>query len=126
MRARQLISTGSAFEEAFAYSRAVVVGDMCFVAGTTGYDYGRMVLPDSVEEQADNTLRNIAGALEKAGFSMADLVRVVIYLTDPAYAERIAPVLRQWLSEARPVNTMVIASLIRPEMKIEIEATAAR
>ena len=72
---RRLISTGSPFEKAAGYSRAVVDGDWCFVAGTTGYDYATMAMPDTVEQQARNALATIARALGEAGFSLADVVR---------------------------------------------------
>ena len=69
---RKLISTGSPFEKTAGYSRAVVQGDWCFVAGTTGYDYATMSMPDAVEEQARNALDTIRKALTDAGFDMAD------------------------------------------------------
>jgi len=68
---RRLISTGSPFEKTAGYSRAVVDGDFCFVAGTTGYDYATMTMPDAVEEQARNCFRTIARVLEDAGFALA-------------------------------------------------------
>lgn len=123
---RRLISTGSPFEAEFAYSRAVVQGDWCFVAGTTGYDYKTMSMPEDPGAQAANALATIRGALEEAGFSMKDVVRTVIYLVDPADHPAIGPALREALGEARPVNSTVIAGLIRPEMKVEIEVTALR
>lgn len=123
---RRLISTGSPFETEFAYSRAVVQGDWCFVAGTTGYDYKSMSMPEDPGAQAANALATIAGALAEAGFSMNDVVRTVIYLTDPSDHPAIGPALREALGEARPANSTVIAALIRPEMKVEIEVTAFR
>lgn len=124
--ARKLISTGSPFEKEAGYSRAVVDGDWCFVAGTTGYDYASMVMPDSVEAQANNTLSTIAGALEEAGFSMKDVVRARYYVTDRAYVDAVFPVLGKVFGDIRPAATMVICDLNTPEMKIEIEVTAKR
>src|ERR1700721_2576546 len=72
---RRLISTGSPFEKTAGYSRAVVDGDFCFVAGTTGYDYATMAMPDAIEEQTRNCFRTIARALGDAGFALADAVR---------------------------------------------------
>lgn len=123
---RRLISTGSPFERDFAYSRAVVRGDWCFVAGTTGYDYRTMSMPDDPGAQAANALATIAGVLEEAGFGLADVVRTVIYLTDPADHPAIGPALREALGETLPANSTVIAGLVRPEMKVEIEVTAFR
>ncbi len=123
---RRLISTGSPFETEFAYSRAVVQGDWCFVAGTTGYDYATMSLPEDVGAQARNALATIAKALNEAGFSLADVVRTVIYVPDPADHPAIGPALREAFGDVRPVNTTVCCPLIRPEMKVEIEVTAFR
>lgn len=123
---RSLITTGSPFEKDFAYSRAVVQGDWCFVSGTTGYDYRTMSMPADPGEQAANALATIAGALEEARFSLRDVVRTVIYLADAADHPAIGPALRGALGEVRPANTTVIAALIRPEMKVEIEVTALR
>jgi len=124
--ARKLISTGSPFEKEAGYSRAVVDGDWCFVAGTTGYDYASMVMPDSVEAQADNALATIAAALEEAGFAMKDVVRARYYVTDRAFVDTVFPVLGKVFGDIRPAATMVICDLNTPEMKIEIEVTAKR
>jgi enamine deaminase RidA (YjgF/YER057c/UK114 family) len=126
MTSRRLISTGSPFEEEFAYSRAVVQEPWCFVAGTTGYDYRTMVMPGDPGEQAGNALATIARTLEDAGFSLGDVVRTVIYLADPADHARIGPALRAAFGEIRPANTTVVAALVRPEMRVEIEVTALR
>jgi enamine deaminase RidA (YjgF/YER057c/UK114 family) len=123
---RRLISTGSPFEAEFAYSRAVVQGEWCFVAGTTGYDYASMTMPDDPAEQARNALATIRSALEQAGFSLADVTRTVIYVADPADHAAIGPALREAFGEVRPANTTVAARLLKPEMKVEIEVTALR
>lgn len=123
---RKRISSGSPFEEQFAYSRAIVKGDWCFVSGTTGYDYEAMVMPESVVDQTANAFQTIENTLEQAGFSLADTVRVQYTITDPGDADEIQPVLRRYLGEVRPAATMVVAGLIKPEMKIEIEITAMR
>lgn len=120
------ISTGSPFEAALGYSRAVVKGSWCFVSGTTGYDYAAMTMPDSAAEQAQNAFATIFATLAEAGFAPADIVRVQYTVTDPALVDEIAPVLGEALKEVRPAATMVVAGLIRPEMKVEIEVTAFR
>jgi len=120
------ISTGSPFEAAMGYSRAVVKGPWCFVSGVTGYDYATMTIPDSAADQARNCFATIAGVLAQAGFGMGDIVRVQYTLTDAALLPEVVPVLGAALGEIRPAATMVIAGLIRPEMKIEIEVTALR
>ena len=121
---RRLISTGSPFEKAAGYSRAVVQGDWCFVSGTTGYDYASMAMPDSLEEQTRNCLATIANTLQEAGFSMRDVVRVHYHVTDTACADTVFAVVGEAFGEIRPAATMTVCGLIRPEMKIEIEVTA--
>ncbi len=123
---RRLISTGSAFEKTAGYSRAVVQGDWCFVAGTTGYDYQTMTMPEDVQTQTRNCLLTIAGVLEQAGFALSDVVRATYYITQAADADLVFPVLGETFSEIRPAATMIVCGLIKPEMKIEIEVTALR
>ena len=124
---RQLISTGSPFEKTYGYSRAVVDGDFCFVAGTTGYDYATMTMPDAVEDQARNCFRTIARVLEEAGFALADVVRATYYITDPADADRVLVICGEFLADIRPAATLlVVVALYKPEMKVEIEVTAWR
>lgn len=121
---RRLISSVSSFEEQIGYSRAVVVGDWVFVSGTTGYDYSTMTISPDVVEQAEQCCRNIAAALEQAGSSMADVVRVHYILPDAADFEPCWPVLSNWFGEVRPAATMLSCGLADPAMKIEIEVTA--
>lgn len=118
------ISTGSPFEATMGYSRAIVKGGWCFVSGVTGYDYATMEIPDDVAAQARNCFATIARVLAEAGFEMGDIVRVQYTLTDAGSVDAIIPVLGETLGAVRPAATMVIAGLIRPEMKIEIEVTA--
>lgn len=123
---RRLISSGSPFEKQAGYSRAVAVGPWCFVAGTTGYDYATMSLPESVEAQTENVFATIERALGEAGFAMSDLVRVSYIVSDRAYQDAVFAVSGRLLGAIRPAATMIVAGLIRPEIKIEIEATAYR
>ncbi|MEZ5771074.1 enamine deaminase RidA (YjgF/YER057c/UK114 family) [Defluviimonas denitrificans] len=118
------ISTGSPFEKTMGYSRAVVKGGWCFVSGVTGYDYATMEMPGDIADQARNCFATIGRVLEEAGFTMADIVRVQYTVTDAALVEALVPVLGDALGEVRPAATMVIAGLIRPEMKVEVEVTA--
>lgn len=108
------------------YSRAVVKGGWCFVSGVTGYDYATMQIPDGVADQARNCFRTIAGVLSEAGFAMEDIVRVQYTVTDVALVDALVPALGEALGGIRPAATMVIAGLIRPEMKVEIEVTALK
>ncbi|WBU61990.1 RidA family protein [Paracoccus albus] len=120
------ISTGSPFEKTMGYSRAVVKGPWCFVSGVTGYDYATMIMPDDVAEQARNCFRTIASVLEQAGFAMSDIVRVQYTVADAALVNAAIPVLGEFLGDIRPAATMVVAGMIKPEMKIEIEVTALK
>ncbi|WP_407178400.1 RidA family protein [Bradyrhizobium sp. STM 3562] len=124
---RRLISTGSPFEKTAGYSRAVVDGDFCFVAGTTGYDYATMTMPADVTSQSRNCFKTIEAALKEAGFSMGDIVRATYYLTDVKDADAHFAVCGEYLGEIRPAATLlVVAALLKPEMKVEIEVTAKR
>lgn len=121
---RRLISSGSKFEAEIGYSRAVVQGGWCFVAGTTGFDYATMKISEDVAEQAEQTLQNIDAALKQAGFAMADVVRVHYLLPKAEDFHATWPVLQKWFGNVRPAATMFVAGLADPRMKIEIEVTA--
>lgn len=108
------------------YSRAIVKGGWCFVSGVTGYDYATMTMPDDVAEQTRNCFATIRTVLDQGGFTMEDIVRVQYTITDIALVDAVVPALGEALGNIRPAATMVIAGLIRPEMKIEIEVTAFR
>jgi enamine deaminase RidA (YjgF/YER057c/UK114 family) len=123
---RKLISSGSKFESEIGYSRAVVQGPWCFVAGTTGFDYAAMTISDDVAEQAEQTFKNIDAALKQAGFAIADVVRVHYIFPKASDFEATWPVLQKWFSEVRPAATMFEAGLADARMKIEIEVTALR
>ena len=101
-------------------------GGWCFVSGVTGYDYASMVMPDDVVSQTRNCFATISAVLTEAGFQLSDVVRVQYTVIDAALVPALTPVLGEVLGEVRPAATMVIAGLIRPEMKIEIEVTALR
>jgi enamine deaminase RidA (YjgF/YER057c/UK114 family) len=121
---RRLISSGSAFEAAAGYSRAVVDGAWVFVAGTTGFDYTHMTIADNAADQARQALRNIEAALAEAGAALADIVRVRYYLPDPADWPEIVPILGEVFGAIRPAATALICGLVDPRIKIEIEVTA--
>ncbi len=124
---RHLISTGSPFEKTAGYSRAVIDGDFAFVAGTTGYDYTTMTMPDGVTSQSRNCFKTIEAALKEGGFALADIVRATYYITDPKDADAHFAVCGEFLGEIRPAATLVVvAALYKPEMKVEIEVTAKR
>jgi|PlaIllAssembly_1097288.scaffolds.fasta_scaffold798927_1 reactive intermediate/imine deaminase len=123
---RKLISSGSSFEKLAGYSRAVVDGDWVFVSGTTGFDYATMTISPDALEQTHQCFRNIAAALREAGCSLDDVVRVRAFIADRADFMKLAPVFGHYFANARPANTTVVAELVDPRMKIEIEVTARR
>ena len=123
---RQPISSGSTFEALICYSRAVVAGDWVFVSGTTGFDYTTMTISDDVVAQTEQCFKNIATALEQAGSSLQDVVRVTYVLPQTADFEPCWPVLRKYFGEVRPAAMMIAAGLADPRMKIEIEVTALK
>ena len=121
---RRLISSGSSFEREVGYSRAVVDGEWIFVSGTTGFDYRAMTISDSVTEQTEQALKNIQSALEQAGASLRDVVRVTYILPRGEDFPQCWPILRKYFGEVRPAATMISAGLADARMKIEIEITA--
>jgi enamine deaminase RidA (YjgF/YER057c/UK114 family) len=124
---RQLVSTGSPFEKAAGYSRAVVDGDFAFVSGTTGYDYATMTMPADVTSQTRNCFKTIEKALADGGFAMADIVRATYYIADARDADDHFAVCGEILGDIRPAATLlVVVGLYKPEMKVEIEVTAKR
>ena len=123
---RRLISSGSRFEAAAGYSRAVVDGEWVFVAGTTGFDYAAMTIAEDPAEQARQVFRNIEKALGEAGAGLADIVRVRYYVPNIGDWPTIAPVLGEVLGTIRPAATALVCGLVDPRMKIEIEVTARR
>jgi len=123
---RRLISSGSSYEREIGYSRAVVDGDFVFVSGTTGFDYQSMTISDNLLEQVEQCLRNIKSALEQAGATFADVVRVTYIVPRADDFPACWPVLRKYLGDVRPAATMISAGLADPRMRIEIEVTARR
>jgi len=123
---RRLISSGSSFEREIGYSRAVVDGEWIFVSGTTGFDYQSMTISNSLIEQTEQCLRNIQSALEQAGASLRDVVRVTYVLPKAEDFPQCWPILRKYFGDVRPAAMMISAGLADPRMRIEIEVTARR
>lgn len=118
------ISTGSPFEKQIGYSRAVVADGWVFVAGTTGYDYDTMVMPESVADQCRNALNTIERALKEAASSLDDVVRVNYIVPEKDDWPECWPITSEAFAKALPAATMICADLQNTEMKIEIEVTA--
>ena len=126
MANRTFISSGSTFEAEIGYSRAVVQGDWIFVSGTTGFDYSTMTIADGLQQQTEQCLKNISSALEQAGSSLNDVVRVTYVLPKAEEFPDCWPVLRKYFGEVRPAAMMISAGLADPRIRIEIEVTALR
>ncbi len=118
------ISSGSAYEPKIGYCRAVVADGWVHVSGTVGNDHATMTTPESVVEQCELALDHIRKALEQAGATFADAVRVHYILPDRDDFEPCWPLLQAAFGENPPAATMIQAGLIDPAMKIEIEVTA--
>jgi len=108
----------------YAMSRAVVQGDWCFVSGTMGYDYNKQELPESAAQQTMNTFTNIRQALDAAGFELGHTIRVQYTVSERKYVNEVLPIIKQHFGNILPAATMVIADMVDPEGKIEIEVTA--
>lgn len=125
MTKRQNISSGVKWEDIIGYSRAVKIGDVIEVAGTTALDEeGNLVGRDDPYEQTRYIIAKIEKALTSAGAALTDVVRTRIFTTDISRWEEIGRAHGEFFREIKPASTMVeVKALIHPAMLVEIEAT---
>jgi len=123
---REKIFSGTPWETKFGYSRAIKVGDMVYVSGTTGTDpSGKVLAPGDMYAQTVQAIRNIESALKRLGLGLEYVVRTRIYVTKMELWVEVAKAHSEFFKEIHPATTMVeVSRFIDPEMLVEIEAAA--
>ena len=121
------LGSDNPWEGIVGYSRIVVRGDAAWVSGTTSLVDGVVAHPEDAGAQTRQALKIIREGLERAGFTLADVVRTRLYVTDISGWEEVGRVHGEFFGDVRPATTMVqVAALIDPAMLVEIEADAVR
>lgn len=122
---RKDYSSGTKWEETVAYSRAVKIGNIIEVAGTTAFEDGKIVGIGDAYEQARCIFRIIERTLHEAGASLEDVIRTRMFVTDISRWEEIGKAHGEFFKNIKPVTTLVeVSALIHPDMLVEIEVSA--
>jgi 2-iminobutanoate/2-iminopropanoate deaminase len=129
MTSKTIIKPHGMAEAVGPFSRAVIVGDHLYIAGTTALshvsgDYYDRAIPDSIEEQTRATLENIKLCVEAGGATMDDIFKVVIMLKNPEDYKRMNAVRAEYFKKEPPISTCFRAEVMRSDLLIEIEAVA--
>lgn len=124
MTKRVNISSGSSFEKAYGYSRAVKVGDTVYVSGTVGFDYQTGACDPDPAKQVRQIIRNMEPALAKAGASVKDIVQTTVYVTSAEIFATIGPTLAEIFGGAPPTSAALVVQFPVPHAKVEIAAIA--
>jgi enamine deaminase RidA (YjgF/YER057c/UK114 family) len=120
-------SSNTLWEESFGYSRAVQIGNTIEVSGTTASEDDKVIGVGDVTLQTEYIIKKIEHILVEAGFSLKDVVRTRIYMTDISLWEEVAKVHSYLFEDVMPAFTLVeVSNLIHPDLLIEIEATAIK
>ena len=120
---RKRYFTGSRFEERGGYARGVRDGDMVFMSGCVGFDYEKDTTADDIVEQTHQVFRNINRGLAELGATFGYFVRIVIDIANRAFYEQTVDIIGEYCRNVRPANTFIVAQLVGPRRKIEIEIT---
>ena len=127
MLQRKRFYTGSKYEELAGYCRAVCDDDgWIFVSGTVGYDFKTGQLPETARGQTAQALLTIEEAMAEASATMADIVRIRVYVPNPDDVVEVSAVIKAKLGSVRPANTTICSPLAVPKCKVEIEVTARK
>jgi enamine deaminase RidA (YjgF/YER057c/UK114 family) len=124
MNKRVNVSSGSSFEKAYGYNRAVKVGDTVYVSGTVGFNYETGECDANPIEQLRQIIRNIDPALTKAGATLKDVVQITTYVTSAEVFATIGPVLGEIFANILPTNAALVVQFPVSNVKVEISAVA--
>ena len=120
-------SSNTLWEESFGYSRAVQIGNIIEVSGTSASEDDKVIGVGDVTLQTEYIIKKIEHTLVEAGFSLKDVVRIRIFMTDISLWEEVAKVHLYLFEDVMPASTLIeVSKLIDPDLLIEIEATAIK